>query len=243
MPDVSSRGRGSALPPDDVLGRRVKAELRKRMRAVRQTMPLDACRERSLRIVSTLAAHPAVERAKAVALFWPMLERHEVDLRELDRSLRARGCAIAYPGMGEEGEILFRFVQDPSTLAPRDLGFAEPGDGDPLVGGTGKDLSALEVVVLPALAVDPRGHRIGYGRGLYDRALKATRGATRPLTIAVAFDFQLVMETPATPLDEPAALVVTDRRTLVANDPAVTGGEGDTMSSPREEGRPRWSPT
>jgi len=67
---------------------------------------------------------------------------------------------------------------------------------------------------VPALAVDPRGHRIGYGAGFYDRALP--RFVPPAAAIVVAFDFQLVAEVPETPLDFAAAWVVTDTRTLAA---------------------------
>src|SRR5450631_2411562 len=96
MPD------STRLPPDDVIRVRVKAELRKRLRGVRATMPADACAKRSARIISRLEAHPVLRAAKSVALFWPIVERHEVDLRPLDASLRARGVKVAYPWIDPE---------------------------------------------------------------------------------------------------------------------------------------------
>ena len=93
----SPRGRGTdpgppeahshALAPEEVIRFKVKAELRKRMRGVRRTTPLEACAARSARIVASLESHAAVVAAKSVALFWPIVERHEVDLRALDASL------------------------------------------------------------------------------------------------------------------------------------------------------------
>src|SRR5271170_3378540 len=101
----------SRLPPDALIRVRVKAELRKRIRGVRATMPLDACAKRSARIISRLEAHPAVIAAKSIALFWPIVERHEVDLRPFDATLRARGVAIAYPSIDPETRAMtFRFA-------------------------------------------------------------------------------------------------------------------------------------
>jgi 5-formyltetrahydrofolate cyclo-ligase len=71
---------------------------------------------------------------------------------------------------------------------------------------------ALDVIVVPALAVDPSGHRIGYGAGYYDRTLP--RFAASSTSIAVAFDFQLVAEVPSTPHDARVDWVVTDARVL-----------------------------
>ena len=65
---------------------RAKAELRKRLRALRATTPESACAERSARIVTALESMPELVSAKRVALFWPIVARHEVDLRPLDAS-------------------------------------------------------------------------------------------------------------------------------------------------------------
>ncbi|HSO33048.1 MAG TPA: hypothetical protein VLT33_11030, partial [Labilithrix sp.] len=85
------------LAPDDFIRLKVKAELRKRLRGVRKTTPLEACDVRSKALVARLEAHPAVASACTVALFWPIVSKHEVDLRALDASLRARGVRVAYP--------------------------------------------------------------------------------------------------------------------------------------------------
>ena len=106
-----------ALAPEEVLRVKVKAELRKRMRGVRKTAPVEACSARSAKIVAALEAHEAVKAAKRVALFWPIVARHEVDLRPLDTSLRARGVSVAYPAIDPEtGDMTFRFVDDPGGL-------------------------------------------------------------------------------------------------------------------------------
>ena len=87
------------------------------------------------------------------------------------------------------------------------FGFREPSLGDPRRRRTSSTSSWC-----PALAVDPRGHRIGYGAGYYDRALP--RYAPPAITIAVAFDFQLVAEAPNSTFDIPVAWVVTDTRAM-----------------------------
>jgi len=77
----------------------VKRELRKRVQGLRKATPLDACLERSTRIVELLSTLDVVRRAKTAALFWPIEARHEVDLRALDAALRARGVRVAYPAV------------------------------------------------------------------------------------------------------------------------------------------------
>jgi 5-formyltetrahydrofolate cyclo-ligase len=67
----------------------------------------------------------------------------------------------------------------------------------------------VDLVIVPALAADERGHRIGYGKGFYDRLLPRLSGATR---LCVIFDFELVAEVPNRPGDEMVDLIVTDAR-------------------------------
>lgn len=181
------------------------------MRGVRKTTPLEACASRSAKIVAALAEHSAVKVASRVALFWPMLERHEIDLRELCAMLRARSARVAYPAIDpESGDMEFRFVDDPTNLEEAGYGFLEPPRSAP----TAKS-GDIDVVIVPALAVDPTGHRIGYGAGYYDRTLP--KYAPPAVTIAVAFDWQLVAEVPATPGDVQVDAIVTDLRVLDAH--------------------------
>jgi len=189
----------SSLAPEDVIRQKVKAELRKRMRGVRKTMPAEACAARSAKIAERL--EPLLEGAATVALFWPMLERHEVDLRSVDPALRARGATVVYPTIGET-EMFFRAAL-PETLAERGYGFEEPPEDAPRV-------DAIDVIVVPALAADPTGQRIGYGAGYYDRTLP--RYAAK--TVAVIYDWQLVAEVAALPNDVRVDWVVTDQRTF-----------------------------
>lgn len=185
---------------------RAKAALRKRARAVRSSMPARTIAERSGRIVARLEALPAVVEASSIALFWPIEDRNEVDLTELDARLRAAKKRIAYPSIDPDTRVMtFRFVDDPRAMEERGLGFREPDPSAP-------EASALDVVVVPALGVDELGHRIGYGAGFYDRTLP--RFAPPAKSIAVAFSFQLLVEVPFTDGDVPVSLVVTEERVI-----------------------------
>lgn len=194
------------LAPEEIIRMKVKAELRKRLRGVRKTTPLEACAARSAKIVARLEAHPAVVAARSVALFWPIVARHEVDLRALDATLRARGVRVAYPAIDADSNAMtFRFVPDVSVLEEKGFGFEEPAPD-------AEEATALDVVVVPAIAVDPAGHRIGYGAGYYDRTLP--RFVPPGVSIAVAYDWQLVSEVPFLPDDVACTHVVTDVREI-----------------------------
>jgi 5-formyltetrahydrofolate cyclo-ligase len=223
---VSAQAR-HRLPPDDVLRMRVKVEIRKRLRGLRKTTPLAACAERSTQIVEHLDAHPGFRAAKTVALFWPIEERHEVDLRPLDARLRARGVKVAYPSVLSSGEMIFTLVDDVDSMRPHPLGFQEPATGElETAEGPLAVRLELDVIVVPAIALDPTGQRIGYGAGHYDRAL-LSHG--RAMTFGVAYDFQLIPEVPATEGDVPVQWIVTDRRVLEASRDAALHPEGEAM--------------
>ncbi len=197
----------SRLPSDEFLACQVKAELRKRMRALRNTMPEASRAARSESIckrvcdlVCTLA------HAQTIALFWPIDERKEVDVRAIDKWLREQRKTVCYTSIAE-GELVFHPVDDLTLLQERGFGFAEPPRDCPFV-----PIAELDVVVAPALAVDDTGYRLGYGAGYYDRAL--AKVSLNAASIAVAYDFQRVIELPRTDRDMPVHWVVTDARVV-----------------------------
>jgi 5-formyltetrahydrofolate cyclo-ligase len=133
-----------------------------------------------------------------------MLDRNEVDVRPIDRAARDQGKVVAYPSLKEDGDMVL-LVADPSELEERGYGFAEPPEDAPLV-----EIDERLLVIVPALAVDPNGQRIGYGKGFYDRLL--ARIAPPAFALAVVYDFDIVAEVPVTEGDYPVDMVVTDAR-------------------------------
>lgn len=194
-----------------------KRELRKRLRGVRNALPAAALLRRSEAIRGLLTASSMYQQARSIGLFWPIEGRNEVDLRPLVDEARAAGKRVAFPATIEDGaDIALRFLDPGVALDLGPLGFEEPPDHAPLA-------PRVDLLVVPALAVDASGHRLGYGRGYYDRSLALM---TRATSVAVAFDFQLIAEIPSEPHDVPVAWVVTDRTTLRAP-PAGAGGPSE----------------
>jgi 5-formyltetrahydrofolate cyclo-ligase len=150
--------------------------------------------------------------ARRVALFWPITRLKEVDLRAADSALRERGVTVAYPAIEADSRVMrFHVVDDVSELTDSELGFMAPPSTAPIA-------ESLDVVVVPGLAFDSRGYRIGYGGGFYDQALPRCRPPA--VAVGVAFDFQLAADIPFDDeYDIPVDVVVTDRRVL-RTDPA-----------------------
>lgn len=204
-------------PPDadadtlDALGQRAKKLLRARLSATRRALPLSAVQARSARIVEVLASLAPLASARSVASFWPMEGRAEVDLRPLDRILGERGVVRYYPFMdpNDAGGFStgFRRVASSAELELRGRRFVEPPRDAPVAAR-----GDVDVVLVPALAVTPDGHRLGFGSGFYDATLP---DVTPPaLTIAVAFSFQLLGELFVESHDIACDLVVTDGEVL-----------------------------
>jgi 5-formyltetrahydrofolate cyclo-ligase len=191
---------------DEALRRRAKQMMRGRFRSRRAGLPSTAVAQRSAALCERLLANKSIAAAKTIALFWPIARNNEVDLRTADAALRERGTAIAYPRIGEDGSMSFRLVAIPGEMVEHPLGFLEPPEDAPRT-------ETLDVIVVPGLAFDPRGHRIGYGGGYYDRALP--QHCPPAIAIGVAFDFQLAPDVPNTKGDVTVDLVITDARTMI----------------------------
>jgi 5-formyltetrahydrofolate cyclo-ligase len=200
------------------LGKRVREQLRARARGTRAALTPSVVEARSRAIVDTLRGLEVVRRAKSVALFWPRAAQREVDLRELDAELAERGVARFYPFMdpNDSGGFAtgFRRITSSSELASRGRGFAEPPIDAPVAAR-----GDIDLVIVPALAVTPEGHRLGYGSGFYDVTLPDV--APPALSIVVAYSFQLLAELPLEAHDVACDAVVTDRELL---DPFVRLG-------------------
>lgn len=188
------------------LGQRAKKQLRARLSATRRALPPSAVAARSARIIDVLGRLEPLRSARAVASFWPMPGRAEVDLRALDQTLAERGVARYYPFMDPRGDRFstgFRRVEHSGELLPRGRRFSEPPPDAPAA-----RRGELDVVLVPALGVTPEGHRLGFGMGFYDATLPDV--APPAITIVVAFSFQLLGELFIEPHDVACDLVVTD---------------------------------
>jgi 5-formyltetrahydrofolate cyclo-ligase len=194
------------------LAEAAKQELRKRMRAVRSAHPAQALARRSSAIVERALALPAFQAARGVALFYPMVERKEVDLRALDAEARRQGKRVYYPFLETRGEVRvsgLRLTQSLADLADRGERFLEPPRSAP-----DAERDEVDLLLVPALAVAPSGHRLGYGAGFYDSLLPDFRPPARAWV--VAFDFQLLVELPTLAHDVPCDGLLTDARALTA---------------------------
>lgn len=133
-----------------------------------------------------------------VSGFWPMGQ--EIDIRSLLEALHDRGHPIALPVTPKRGlPLAFRRWRPGDELARGPMGTRQPGpEAKALTPG---------FLLVPLLAFDRRGHRLGYGGGYYDRTLAALPGAT---ALGVAHAAQELDEVPAGPEDARLAAIATE---------------------------------
>lgn len=188
---------------DDRIRIEVKRELRKRMRSVRNALPASACETRSNAIADHVVALTEFQSATVVLAFSAI--RREVRTAAIMQAAWNASKEVVLPRVVEEGLVLHRI--DPATeLREGAFGVAEPAEDLPVVAP-----DTVDFALVPALAVDPSGYRIGYGGGYYDRLVPTL---TRAKTCAVAFDFQLIAEVPRLDHDAAVDIVVTDTRVI-----------------------------
>jgi 5-formyltetrahydrofolate cyclo-ligase len=130
--------------------------------------------------------------------------RSEVATFEIFAAAAEVGKRVLYPRtVGTTLE--FVAIESLEALAASRFGICEPRSGEAI------PLAEIDLLVLPGVAFDEQGIRLGYGLGCYDRALAAVE---RPTLVGLAYDFQLVPSLPREPHDVPVDFVVTETRIL-----------------------------
>ena len=152
---------------------------------------------------------PAWHRARGVLSY--MAFGSELDLDELHRELLQQGRLLVAPRVPAQGRVLeLRQMADlKQDLAPSRWGIPEPRpERCPLV-----DPAQIDLVLVPGVAFDRWGNRLGYGAGFYDRLF--LRLLPSALRVACVHDALLVDRVPAEAHDAPVDLLITESMALV----------------------------
>ena len=155
------------------------------------------------RYLSAFAPPPGT----VVSAFWPM--PGELDLRPLLEALHARGCVCGLPVVvARNAPLEFRSWEPGVTLVTSRFGISEPGPERPVV--------RPQHALVPLLAFDDDGYRLGYGGGFYDRTLAALRrdGAGPLVAIGVGLEAQRRPALPREPFDERLDWLLTDEAVI-----------------------------
>lgn len=187
-----------------------KRELRSRMRSVRGALPRTACAERSARAIARVSELPELQAARTLVGFSAI--QRELDLAALLAEARTQGKCVGLPRVVQTDDTddaaprLELLALNDEPLVEGAFGVLEPPESALPI-----DPAAVDVILVPGLAFDAQGQRLGYGRAFYDRLLPTLPNAFR---IGIGYDFQFVAELPVDPHDVPLHCIVSDARVL-----------------------------
>lgn len=185
-----------------------KAALRREMLARRAALDGAEVARASLAAAARVRELDRWSAAAEVLAYWPT--KNEIDTRPLVAELWGRGARVLLPRcrQGEPGLADLACVVCEADLVPGAFSLLEPGPGCALASDAAPDL-----VLVPGLAFDRKGRRLGFGGGYYDRIL-ARPGMDGALVVGLAHAFQLLPELPADPWDRPVDVLCADGETL-----------------------------
>ena len=145
-------------------------------------------------------ALPEFREARVVLLYWSMAD--EVQTHNfVERWYRDK--VLLLPCVDGDDLLLRRYTGPECLVAGEQFGIGEP------TGPVYTDLEAIELIIVPGVAFDREGNRMGRGRGFYDRLLKTTPKA---LKIGVAYDFQMLDSIPVEPFDVKMDRIITEQQ-------------------------------
>ena len=181
-----------------------KAALRRLMREMRAAIPPERRRDQARLVEDNVLGLDAVRRARTVLVFYSF--GTEIPTAGMIERLSAGGVRVLLPFLDDERQMEAAELGPGEAPVPTSYGPKEPPRR------VAVDPGEVDVVIAPGLAFDRRGHRLGYGRGHYDRYL--ARLGPGSVRVGISFSAQVVEEVPADEGDERVDLLVTEAGTV-----------------------------
>lgn len=175
-----------------------KKTLRQQIRQYKNKMDPRTRALQSQQLMAHLAGHPQFVRARTVLLYHALPD--EVDTRQFIQEWSEKKQILLPVVTGDH--LLLRPYLNETTLSDGSYGIMEP---------QGKDFTELEKIdlaIIPGMAFDKEGNRLGRGKGYYDRLLQQLRDCAI-YKIGICFDFQFLDHIPTEPHDIPVDEVIT----------------------------------
>ena len=172
-----------------------KGEIRRAIRNLKQQYSKTQLAEMSLEIAKKLLAHPQVQSSRTILLYSPLPD--EVDVSPMLDALPSKRLLL--PKVTGDTSMELRLYTGADCLSAGAFGIMEP------VGEVFSDYQSIDLAIVPGMAFDRECHRLGRGKGYYDRMLAQLPNVYK---IGVCFSFQLVEAIPTDATDIPMDEVV-----------------------------------
>ena len=177
-----------------------KTELRKKIRELKRAVSPEEKLRRSEAVMQKVEALPEFEKARVVLLYWSMADEVQTHAF-VERWYKEK--VLLLPCVDGDDLLLRQYTGPECMVEGEQFGIGEPGATLPVY----TDLGSVEIIIVPGVAFDRAGNRMGRGRGFYDRLLKSTPNAMK---IGVAYDFQMLDSIPVEPHDVKMNRVITE---------------------------------
>lgn len=189
-----------------------KSSIRRTMRQRRRALTPGECSRLSARLIFRLVRHPFFKKARRIGIYFP--NDGEIDVTPVARTSAEKSFFLpVLPPLGKKRLWFAPYTKGQHLVLDR-FGIPEP------LGGRNVRTEQLDLVVVPLVAFDDAGGRIGMGGGFYDTSLEflARPGRVSSLrVIGAAYDFQQVETIPKDRWDIPLHGVLTESRFIAAN--------------------------
>ena len=182
----------------------VKKELRQRLRKILTEIPPEELETKSLRACHRLFEQPQYVKAEVIMVFLSLpaeIDTSPLVLRAWQDQKRILAPKVSWSQRRMMPVEVRSLTED---LAVSHMGIREPVSGIPF------PISMIDLVIVPGLGFDQYGHRLGRGRGFYDRFL--AHPEFKGVACALAFEEQMTPSVPAGPLDRHVDMLVTDQK-------------------------------
>jgi 5-formyltetrahydrofolate cyclo-ligase len=175
-----------------------KAQLRRTLIKTRQSMSVQEWREKSGRLCYHLQTSALFTQAKTILAYFSF--RQEPDLSPLFTNTKHRW---GFPRCVHKS-LCWHIWTPEDSLQTGAYGITEPHPDAPTL-----DPTEVDLILVPSVACDYQGYRLGYGGGYYDRLLSLPQWQTKP-TIGIVFDFAYLPQLPIEPWDKPLRSIFTE---------------------------------
>lgn len=204
---MTAHAGGASLPSPPLIDRNA---VRRDMRARRRQLSVEFRKRASLRFAMLALRFGIVRPGRRIALY--LAYGAEADPRALLQRALKMGCEVYLPVITDHRTNRMRFARydTGSALVRNRYGIPEPDK----TRATFVSVRDIDIIVVPLVAIDAAGNRIGSGAGFYDRALahlRAGRRWRRPKLIGMAFECQRLASIPSNPWDVPLDALLTER--------------------------------